>query len=115
MIESKQGLENVEEIASLSSLDVLFVGPYDLTLSLGIVEQFDNPLFWDAIDRVVAACKAAGIATGIQTRNMEILQEARKRGARFLLYGSDTAILFAGFKRVMSELKETAISARVLY
>jgi len=115
MIESKAGLENVEEIASLPGVDVLFIGPYDLTLSLGIVEQFDNPIFWNAVDRVVAACKAAGIAAGIQTSNMSLLQEARRRGARFLLYGSDVAILFAGFKHAISELKKVTTSAKVLY
>jgi 2-keto-3-deoxy-L-rhamnonate aldolase RhmA len=115
MIESKAGLEGVEEIAALPGVDVLFIGPYDLTLSLGIVEQFDNPIFWNAVDRVIAACRAAGIATGIQTSNMSLLKEARSRGARFLLYGSDVAILFAGFKRVMSELKEVTTSTGVLY
>ena len=115
MIESKQGLEHVEEIASLPGVDVLFMGPYDLTLSLGIVEQFDNPIFWNAVDRVIAACRVAGIATGIQTSNMSLLREARKRGARFLLYGSDVAILFAGYKQAMSELKEVATSTRVLH
>ena len=105
MIESRQGLEQVEEIASLPGVDVLFIGPYDLTLSLGIVEQFENPVFWKAVDRVVAACSAAGIAAGTQTGNMALLQEARKRGARFLIYGSDVAILFAGYKQAMNELK----------
>jgi 2-keto-3-deoxy-L-rhamnonate aldolase RhmA len=115
MIESKAGLENVEEIASLPGVDVLFIGPDDLTLSLGIVGQFDNPIFWNAVDRVIAACRAAGIATGIQTSNMSLLQEARRRGARFLLYGNDVAILFAGFKRFISEMKEVATSGGELH
>jgi 2-dehydro-3-deoxyglucarate aldolase/4-hydroxy-2-oxoheptanedioate aldolase len=112
MIESKQGLEHVEEIALLPGVDVLFVGPYDLTLSLGIVEQFDHAIFWNAVDRVIAACKATGIAAGIQTSRMPLLQEARKRGARFLLYGSDTTILLSGFKRVMEELKPVTAATR---
>jgi 2-keto-3-deoxy-L-rhamnonate aldolase RhmA len=115
MIESKAGLENVEEIAALPGVDVLFIGPYDLTLSLGIVEQFDNAIFWNAVDRVIAACRTAGIATGIQTSNMPLLKEARKRGVRFLLYGSDVAVLFAGFKQVVSELKDVTTSGGVLH
>ena len=115
MIESKAGLENVDEIAALPGVDVLFIGPYDLTLSLGIVEQFDNPIFWNAVDRVIAACKTAGIAAGIQTSNMLLLKEARRRGVRFLLYGSDVAVLFAGYKRVLSELKEATTSGGALH
>jgi 2-keto-3-deoxy-L-rhamnonate aldolase RhmA len=105
MIESKEGLEEVEEIASVPGVDVLFIGPYDLSLSLGILEQFDNPLFWDSFDRVLAAANKAGIAMGLQTRNLQILLEARRRGGRFLLYSSDTAVILDGYKQVLDELK----------
>jgi 2-keto-3-deoxy-L-rhamnonate aldolase RhmA len=105
MIESPSGLECVEEMAKLPGLDVLFIGPYDLTLSLGIVEQFDNPIFLNAIDRVVAACKANGIATGLQTGQMPLLLEAKRRGVRFLIYNSDVGILLSGYKQAVNELK----------
>jgi 2-keto-3-deoxy-L-rhamnonate aldolase RhmA len=108
MIESAAGLDHVEEIAKLPELDALFIGPYDLSLSLGIVEQFDNPIFWNAVDRVGAACKAAGIAAGMQTGRMPMLLEARRRGFRFLMYSSDVGVLFSGFKQAMSELKAEA-------
>ena len=64
---------------------------------------------------VIAACRVAGIATGLQTSNMSLLREARKRGARFLLYASDVAILFTGYKQAMSELKEVATATGVLH
>jgi 2-dehydro-3-deoxyglucarate aldolase/4-hydroxy-2-oxoheptanedioate aldolase len=105
MIESQGGLDHVEEIAKLPGLDALFIGPYDLSLSLGIVEQFDNPIFWTAVDRVGAACQAAGIAAGMQTGRMPMLLEARRRGFRFLMYSSDVGVMFSGFKQAMSELK----------
>ena len=105
MIESPSGLECVEEIAKLQGLDVLFIGPYDLTLSLGIGEQFDNPIFLNAVDRVVAACKANGIATGLQTGQMPLLLEAKRRGVRFLIYNSDVGILLSGYKQAVNELK----------
>jgi 2-keto-3-deoxy-L-rhamnonate aldolase RhmA len=94
MIESKPGLEDVEEITSLTEADVHVTGPYDLTLSLGIMGQFDNPIFWNAFERMVAACRAAGIAANIKTANMSLLREARKRECRFLTYGSIVAWLF---------------------
>lgn len=115
MIESREGLESVDEIAKVQGVDVLFVGPYDLTLSLGIIEQFDEPIFWRSVERVVEACRRAGIAAGLQSRDMEMLIETRKRGGQFLMYGSDTSVLFDGYKRAISELKGTTSGNRVLY
>jgi 4-hydroxy-2-oxoheptanedioate aldolase len=106
MIESREGLASVEEIASLPNLDALFIGPYDLTLSLGIIEQFDHPVFVGALERVIAACKLAGIAAGIQTGDMSLLSKARDLGARFLIYASDTTILLKGYSEAMSKLKQ---------
>jgi 2-keto-3-deoxy-L-rhamnonate aldolase RhmA len=110
MIESKEGLAHVEEIASLEGVDVLFIGPYDLSLAMGILEQFDDPRFWGAVDSVVRACEKAHIAAGLQTGNMPILLKARDRGIRFLLCGSDVEILLAGYRQAIKELKaETTI------
>ena len=105
MIETVKALDQVEEIVRLPGLDVLFVGPYDLSLALGMIEQFDNPVFLKAIDRVVAAAHAAGIAVGLQTGNMPLLLEARRRGVRFLMYSSDMGMLLSGFQQVLRELK----------
>jgi 2-keto-3-deoxy-L-rhamnonate aldolase RhmA len=105
MVETTTALEQVEEIAKLPGLDVLFIGPYDLSLALGIIEQFDNPIFLNAVDRVVSACKVAGIATGLQTGSMPLLREARRRGVRFLMYNSDVGILLSGYRQAMSEAK----------
>jgi 2-keto-3-deoxy-L-rhamnonate aldolase RhmA len=115
MIESRAGLESVEEIAALPNLDVLFVGPYDLTLSLGIVEQFDNPIFLDALARVIKACLSSGIAAGVQTGDMSLLIKAREMGARFLMYGSDTLILLSGYSAAMSRLKGKQAASRAAY
>jgi 2-keto-3-deoxy-L-rhamnonate aldolase RhmA len=115
MIESREGLECVEDIAKIQGVDVLFIGPYDLTLSLGIVEEFENPVFWRAVERVIHATDEANISTGIQSRDMHMLIESRNRGARFLMYGSDTSVLFEGYKRAVGELKGTTTASRVLY
>jgi 4-hydroxy-2-oxoheptanedioate aldolase len=106
MIESREGLASVEEIASLPNLDALFIGPYDLTLALGIIGQFDHPVFVDALERVIAACESAGIAAGIQTGDMSLLSKARGMGTRFLMYATDAMILLKGYTEAMSKLRE---------
>jgi 2-keto-3-deoxy-L-rhamnonate aldolase RhmA len=105
MIETKEALDCVEEIAALPGVDALFIGPYDLTLSLGILEQFESPIFWAAVDRVIAAAAKAGVAAGLQTSDIALLLQARRRGARFLLYASDVAVLLEGYKQAVRQLK----------
>ncbi len=104
-VESRSALESVEAIAATPGLDVLFIGPYDLTISLGIAEEFRSSAFWDAVDRVVAACRASGSAAGIQTGDPELLKEARRRGVRFLLYSGDFSVLFSAYKERLAALK----------
>jgi 2-keto-3-deoxy-L-rhamnonate aldolase RhmA len=107
-IESKEGLASVEPIARTPSVDVLFIGPYDLTISMGIAEQFQSAEFWNAVDRVIAACERAGISAGIQTGDMGILCEARRRGVRFLLYSNDVTVLFEGYRDAVTKLRAGA-------
>jgi 2-keto-3-deoxy-L-rhamnonate aldolase RhmA len=104
-IESKEALEAVEDIARTPNLDALFVGPYDLSISMGIGEQFSHPDYWKAVDRVIAAAKAAGIAAGLQTPDIAMLREARRRGMRFLLYSSDVGVLFEGYRQGLAAAK----------
>lgn len=115
MIESMEGLENIEDIARTPHLDVLFIGPYDLTLSLGIIEEFENPVFLNALERVIAAAAAAGVAVGLQSGNMGLVLKARSLGAQFLMYGSDTAILFDGYKSAMARLKSIQNNRSISY
>src|SRR5690606_6840063 len=64
-IETRQGLENLDSIAATDGIDVLFIGPADLSMDLGIFGQFDHPEFRKALDRIVEAAEAAGKSTGI--------------------------------------------------
>jgi 4-hydroxy-2-oxoheptanedioate aldolase len=106
MIESPEGLACVDEIASVEGVDALFVGPYDLSLSLGILEQFDSPVYWNAMEKVMKAAAKAGIAAGLQSKSMAMLMRAREMGARFIIYSSDFSMLLDGYKKGLSELKK---------
>src|SRR5215218_2389376 len=64
-IESPEAVEAVEGIAAVPGIDVLFVGPSDLSYSMGMFREFDRPEFRSAIERVNDAARAAGKATGI--------------------------------------------------
>lgn len=55
--ETKEALENIEEIAAMDGVDGIFVGPFDLSIALGIPLQFDSPVMAEAIEKILYACK----------------------------------------------------------
>ncbi len=67
-IETTQAVEAAEQIASVEDVDVLFVGPLDLSVSLGCPGDFTTPVFIDAAERVIAACEKHGKSAGILSR-----------------------------------------------
>jgi 2-keto-3-deoxy-L-rhamnonate aldolase RhmA len=88
-IESPEAVEAVEGIAAVEGIDVLFVGPSDLSYSMGIFREFDHPEFRSAIERVVAAASAAGKAAGIFLTSVDQVPGALADGFRMIALGSD--------------------------
>lgn len=93
MIESAQGVENVRGIADIEGVDVIQVGPFDLTYDLGIPGQFEHPKFLEAMDKVEAEVKAAGkILGGVPLPGMP-LEIILERGYRFITMGADVPMI----------------------
>jgi 4-hydroxy-2-oxoheptanedioate aldolase len=97
-VESTLGLKNVAEIASVKSLDMIYVGPTDLALSLGrdIRAGLADTVLLQAIDQILAAAKAAGVRTGIYCRNAEDAKAMFAKGFDLTTVTSDDALLAAG-------------------
>ena len=101
-IESRSAVEHVEAIAAIDGVDVLFVGPTDLSHSLGIPGRFDDPAYLAALERVATAAEGAGKAAGILLRDAAALPRHRDIGFRFIGLGSDGAILTDGARAVLA-------------
>ena len=97
-VESALGLKNVAAIASVQSLDMIYVGPTDLALSLGrdMRTGLSDPVLLKAIDEIVAAAKAAGVRTGIYCRNGNDARAMYARGFDLATVTSDDGLLAAG-------------------
>ncbi len=104
-IESLGGLRDAAEIAAIDGVDVLFVGPADLTHSLGIPGQFTSPEYLGALDRVVAACRAHGKAAGILVYDPAVVPPLLERGFTFVGVGADAALVADGAKRLLSAVR----------
>jgi 4-hydroxy-2-oxoheptanedioate aldolase len=98
-VEDRECVESVEEIAAVPGVDLLFVGPADLSLSYGVPLQFDHPLVQSAIDRVAGAARRANKWWGIPTGSAEEAQSYIDRGASLVTGGNDHAFLVNGFRR----------------
>jgi 2-keto-3-deoxy-L-rhamnonate aldolase RhmA len=107
MIETKEGLENVEAIAAVDGVDVVHVGSNDLLTALGHPGEFGSPVHLEAVDRVIAAAKKHGKVPGIGgDRNIGRQMEFIRKGARFLTTNSDIAFMTAEASRVTGELRK---------
>jgi 2-dehydro-3-deoxyglucarate aldolase/4-hydroxy-2-oxoheptanedioate aldolase len=103
-IETERGLENVEEIAKVDGIDVLWVGHFDLTNFLGIPGQFDNPLYLDAIKRVVAAGRANGKGLGFMASDEVWARDYRRHGFNMLAAGTDMGVLMSGVRKMLAAM-----------
>jgi 4-hydroxy-2-oxoheptanedioate aldolase len=107
-IESVDGVQGLPEILKLGNFDVLFVGPYDLSQSLGIPGDVTNPRVFEAGARIAAATADHDVVLGVFV-NAE--PEARRwldAGVRYLCYSVDTVLLLKALKSTVSRLRELA-------
>jgi 2-keto-3-deoxy-L-rhamnonate aldolase RhmA len=103
-IETRECLEAIDEIAAVPGVDALMIGPFDLSIALGIPGEFDHPTFWKAVERMVEASNNAGVAPGIHFLQPAQVKRAADLGCRFLVCGSDSAILLSGFRSVVQQV-----------
>jgi len=94
-IETRAALDAVEEIAALDGVDVLFVGPRDLSHALDVPGQTQAPVYLAALERVLAAAGRNGKAAGLLVPDGAAAASMAEAGWRFLGIGSDTTLLAA--------------------
>ena len=99
-IESPLALENVEAIAKVPGVDLLMVGPGDLSVLAGVPFEFEHPLILEALQRVARAAKAAGIHWGTVSGSPEHTSKLLKQGARFICHGLDIIMVRRGLEQI---------------
>jgi len=97
MIERREAIEDIDAIASTEGLDLLLVGPADLSQSLGVRGDFTHPLLREAVERVAGACAKHGKAWGI-AGNVPPPKEQYAMGARFFTVAHEMGVLVEGFR-----------------
>jgi 4-hydroxy-2-oxoheptanedioate aldolase len=99
-IEDREAVEKLDDIASVDGIDILFVGPADLSQSYGIPMQFDDPLMLRAIEQVAEAATKHGKWWGIPCGSIEQAEHYYQMGARFLSSGVAVSLLQQGLHHI---------------
>ena len=107
MIETREAMDNLDDILSTPGLDSIYVGPSDLSLSLfetpGV--DLDKPEFVDAIETIFGTAKKHGIYIGIHTGSVAMAQWCIDKGAQFVTMMSDTSIMTSAATQIIADVK----------
>jgi 2-keto-3-deoxy-L-rhamnonate aldolase RhmA len=104
-IETAEAVACADEIAAVDGVDVLFIGPADLTLGLDIPQQLDHPRFQAACQKVVQACANHGKQAGILLKERRRVEKAIADGFRLVAVGLDTGFLATGIQEALNGLR----------
>ncbi len=106
LVEDQQGLDEFEQMAALPGVDGFFIGPYDLSVSVGVPgADFDAPAMSAALDRVTALCRQHGkaVVTTIGDRQeRDYSRNLVARGVQGLVFATDALVLLQACKRMVS-------------
>src|SRR5262249_1369894 len=108
MIETEEGLHNVDAIAGTAGLDAIYLGPADLSLSLGVEFDpgFTDPAIVDAMEKIMMACDKNGIVAGRPTGGPADAQRAIDQGFLFFASASDMSYIRRDVKRSLTQIHE---------
>ncbi len=104
--ETVGALEAIEEIAALDGVDGIFVGPFDLSISMGMPGDFSNPVFQAALDRIINACRAAGKKCILFTGSVEGVADGFARGFDCMTYSLDAAIFIEALRERVEKMRQ---------
>lgn len=109
MIESVPAVENLEGICTVPGVDAVFIGPGDLTASMGIPRQYDNPDLVATIRKIIQTADRHGAAAGSWFGTPQQVQRTMRDGARLVVYGNDGLLLQQALEAVMPELRRETL------
>jgi len=105
-IEGVKGINNLDEILSVPGIDVIFIGPYDLSQSLGIPGEVHHPLVTEKMKEVVSKCKKNKIAVGTFADDVETAKSWISLDVQYMAFSVDVGILYEVSKKIVEKLKK---------
>ncbi len=104
-VESSPAVSRLDELLQCAEIDGIFVGPNDLSTSLGIPDEIESPQYLDVLQEIIETGEKHGVPTMVHQQTMETSKKAIELGARFVLHSSDVGILLRGVQDEFAELR----------
>lgn len=104
-VENAGAIDNIPEIAAVDGIDVIFIGPRDLSATLGKLNLFDDPEVKGQIDRAAAAILKSGKLLGSTAISGKVARDMAGRGYRFIVGGSDVGLLGQGARAMLADAR----------
>jgi len=105
-IEGVEGVENLEEILEVKGFDVAFIGPYDLSQSLGVTGRVDHPLVVEKMEEVAARSRKRGVAVGTFVDEVKAAKRWIQAGVQYISYSVDVGIFYEACRGIVSQVFE---------
>ncbi|MEW5865293.1 MAG: aldolase/citrate lyase family protein [Bacillota bacterium] len=105
MVEGREGVAHLDEILSVPGIDVIFVGPYDLSQSLGVPGQVDSPRVTREVERVVEEARSRGCAVGTFADDVSSARRWRDLGVQFISFSVDVGMIYTAMKNAVAALR----------
>lgn len=108
MIESTSGMENLDAMLAFGGTDAVLIGPHDLSINLGIPEQYDHPTFVEAVKQVISTCQTHGTGVGMHHNfgTTEKVIEWVQSGLTFISVRGDTLFIARGAQQEIATIRQ---------
>lgn len=105
-LEGQEAIDNLEEIIKVEGIDIIFIGPYDLSQSLGVGGQVEHPAVEEKMVTIIEKCKKNNIMVGTFVDTVENARKWKKMGIKYLSYSVDVGIFYDSCKNLINKIME---------
>ena len=106
-IESVPAIENLNNILDIDGIDAIFVGPNDLSISLGVPNEYEHPIYEEALEKIIDICTKKDTPVMIHHQTVELTKRWLSKGVKFVLHSTDTRAIHNAIQSDFSNIKES--------
>jgi 4-hydroxy-2-oxoheptanedioate aldolase len=108
-LEGQEAIDNLDEILEVKGIDIMFIGPYDLSQSLGVPGQVNHPVVEEKMKEIISKCNAKGVCVGTFVDNLENAKKWEDAGIKYISYSVDVGLLYEHCRDILKNIKKQSI------